>query len=181
MSLIPTLTTDRLILRGPAAQDAEAFVEFFGSDRAIYVGGPKPPRQSWLLFAAEIGHWAIRGYGMWTVTTKDDDRALGLVGMYNPKDWPEQELGWILFPEAEGKGIAYEAALAARRYAYQTMGWQTAVSYIDEPNTRSRTLAEKLGCKRDEQAEPPQPQIPSERDDIRCLVYRHPSPAELGL
>jgi len=101
MSLIPTLTTDNLILRGPAAQDAEAFVEFFGSDRAIYVGGPKPPRQSWLLFAAEIGHWAIRGYGMWTVTTKEDDHALGLIGMYNPKDWPEQELGWILYPEAE--------------------------------------------------------------------------------
>lgn len=175
MTSIPTLTTERLYLRGPVPADLDAFVAFYGSERSQYVSGPKSAKDAWKLFAIEHGHWAIRGYGMWTVTLKGDDAPLGMVGMWYPEGWPEQELGWILYPEAEGKGLAYEAALAARKYAYSTLGWGTAVSYIDEPNMRSRKLAEKLGCKRDDAAET------LDYDETPVLVYRHPAPAELSL
>ena len=59
------------------------------------------------------------------------------------------------------------AAEAARTHVFETLGWDTAVSYIDPQNARSIALAERLGAVRDDSAARPHP------DD---LVYRHPKP-----
>ncbi|MEL6197391.1 MAG: GNAT family N-acetyltransferase, partial [Pseudomonadota bacterium] len=143
---IPTLETERLILRAPLPRDAEASIGFMMSERSKFVGGPQTRNKAWRSFALEIGHWVLRGFGMWTVTLKGDDRALGIVGCWYPEGWPEKEIGWTLLEEAEGKGITQEAALAARAHAYGTLGWPTAVSYIDHGNDRSIALAERLGA-----------------------------------
>jgi len=169
--LIPTLQTKRLTLRAPIATDVDAFTAFFTSDRAIHVGGPLTERVAWRTFAAEIGHWHMLGFGMWTVTLKDTDIPLGLVGGWYPADWPEREIGWLIWSEAEGRGIAFEAATAAREYVFQTLNWSTAVSYIAPDNIRSIKLAERLGARLDETAAYP--------DGKKCLVYRHSAP-EMG-
>ena len=46
--------------------------------------------------------------------------------------------------EAEGKGLAFEAAQATRAHAYADLGWQTAISLIDPANLRSQ--AERFGA-----------------------------------
>ncbi|CUI46856.1 GNAT family N-acetyltransferase [Cognatishimia activa] len=170
MSQSPTIRTDRLILRKPDASDLDAVLAFFQSERAEYVGGPYTLGKAWRQFAAEVGHWDLLGYGMWSVTTKDTGETLGLVGPWTPADWPETEIGWFMFENAEGKGYAFEAAQAAVNHAYETLGWDTAVSYIDKDNTRSIALAERLGASFDPNAPQPKPDMP-------CLVYRHPRPA----
>ena len=172
-NLAPTLETERLILRAPAAEDEPAFVDFFGSDRAQYVGGPLIPLRASMLFMGEIGHWATRGFGLWTVQRKGDPEAIGMIGGFYPATWPEKELGWLLFdPDVEGQGIAFEAAIAARSYVYGTLKWETAVSYIDAENARSIALAERLGATLDRDAP-----IPGHSP---CLVYRHPAPEALA-
>ena len=169
--MIPTLTTDRLILRGPEAVDFPSFRDYFLSERSIYTGGPyENPRQAWILFAAEIGHWTLHGFGMWTVTLKDNT-PIGLVGCWYPDGWPEKELGWLIWDGFEGQGFAAEAARAARNQAYDAFGWDTAVSYIHPDNARSIALAERLGCRLDRRATEPKP---------GTLVYRHPAPSELA-
>ncbi|MEL6197095.1 MAG: GNAT family N-acetyltransferase, partial [Pseudomonadota bacterium] len=76
----------------------------------------------------------------------------------------------------EGKGITQEAALAARAHAYGTLGWPTAVSYIDHGNDRSIALAERLGAARDAAAA-----FPGQDEGAEpCHVYRHPAPAALA-
>ncbi len=162
----PVLETERLVLRGPQASDYPAFGGFYDTDRSRFVGGPMQPRNAWRHFATEIGHWAMRGFGMWTVTLKDTGAPVGLVGCWYPIDWPERELGWILYPEAEGKGIGHEAATAARAHAFGPLGWETAVSYIEPENVRSIALADRLGARRDDTAE----RLAIAPD---CLVYRH--------
>ncbi|NNF23889.1 MAG: GNAT family N-acetyltransferase [Rhodobacteraceae bacterium] len=164
-----TLITPRLRLRRPAAQDVEAAVGFFMSPRATQVGGPHSLGRAWRSFAAEVGHWDILGFGMWAVTTHTDDTALGLVGPWCPPDWPETEIGWLMFEGSEGHGYAYEAARAALSHAFGTLGWTTAVSYIDEGNDRSLALAKRLGARLDPNAPQPKPDEP-------CLVFRHPAP-----
>ena len=69
---------------------------------------------------------------------------------------------------AEGRGIAREAALASRRYAYDTLGWTTAISLISHDNLRSQALAERLGAVREDDYE--HPSYGSMR------IYRHPGP-----
>ncbi|WP_095588441.1 GNAT family N-acetyltransferase [Actibacterium ureilyticum] len=166
---IPELETERLILRGPKAADWEADAEFRTSDRAQFVGGPFTRMVAWRNFASRWGHWAIHGYGMFTVTERGSDAALGVVGPLYPDGWTEPELGWVLYEQAEGRGIAFEAAQAVRRYAYDVLGWTTAISYIDAANQRSRALAERLGCHAEPGAAHP-------FEDADIIVYRHPKP-----
>ncbi|NDU99660.1 GNAT family N-acetyltransferase [Pseudoroseicyclus tamaricis] len=164
------LDTPRLVLRRPNAADWPAARDFFMSDRSRGIGGPVSLGAAWRALAAEIGHWDMRGYGMWTVTLRDSDAPIGMVGPWYPEDWPETEVGWMIWSaEAEGKGYAYEAAQAAIAHAWAVLGWETIVSYIDPQNHRSIALAERLGALQDMAAQVPRPETP-------CLVYRHPRP-----
>ncbi len=166
----PTITTDQLILRRPAAHDWDAARVFLMSDRAIGNGGPLDLGGAWRAFAAELGHWDMLGYGMWAVTRKGDDTAIGMIGPWTPADWPETEIGWMIWdPASEGTGIATEAARAALGHAWDVLGWTTAVSYIGADNARSIALARKLGATLD-------PDAPQPRPDAPCLVFRHPAP-----
>jgi RimJ/RimL family protein N-acetyltransferase len=167
--MIPTLTTDRLILRGPRRDDFAPYAVFWASDRSIHEGGPRDTRGAWEDFAAGFGLWTLAGYGTWSVEDRADGRFAGIVGIYHPIHFPEPELGWAVMPHAEGRGIAHEAAVAARDWTYAHGGLTTLVSYIDPANARSIRLAERLGAWRDDDA----PGI-----DPGDVVMRHPGPGE---
>ena len=169
---IPTLNTKRLTMRAPKWSDFGAYAAFRGSDRAAILGGPFTRAEAFDQLSAIIGHWVLRGYGRWTVVEKSTDRPIGIVGLYYPEDWPEPEIAWSLFDGAEGKGYAQEAAEEARRFAYEVLGWDTAISLISEENERSLNLAERLGAKFEKNVQHP--------IYGKMPVYRHPSPEELG-
>ncbi len=163
---IPTLETERLILRGPKAEDWGVWHPFAISDRAKFIGGPYDLGTAWRAFGHICGHWLMRGYGSFVVNLKGDDSAVGLTGPWHPANWPERELGWTMWrDDLEGTSVMFEAASAARDFAFNDLGWDTAVSYIEKGNTRSIRLAERLGATLDENAKGPDP---------KDLVYRHP-------
>lgn len=165
------IETAHLTLRRPQAGDWEAWAAFMGSERARYVGGPYDRELAWRSYAQVVGHWVLRGWGSFVLTRRGSDAALGSVGPWFPEGWPEHELGWTIWSaEAEGAGYAFEAAEAARRHAYDVLGWTTAVSYIDPANARSIALAERLGAVEDAHAR---------RVHADDLVYRHPGPEAL--
>lgn len=170
---IPSLTTHRLTLRAPRLSDFDAIADFRASDRARFVGGPATKASSWGYLAALIGHWDLRGYGRWIITEKGQDEvALGIVGPFYPYDWPEPEIAWTLFEGGEGRGLAFEAATAARVYAYDTLGWTTAASFVNPENTRSVALAERMGCR---------PDGVHQHETFGPLhIWRHPSPQEIA-
>ncbi len=163
---IPMLETDRLILRGPRESDFEAFAAFGASERSKWVGGPYPRYRSWGGFLGMLGHWALRGYGFWMLQVKDSGDVAGRVGIAFHDGWDEPELGWHIFDGFEGKGLAHEAALAAREHAAHHQGLDGVISYIDPQNIRSLALADRLGAK-------------FERDGELlghpCRIYRHPT------
>jgi RimJ/RimL family protein N-acetyltransferase len=166
--VIPTLTTERLTLRAPRLEDYPAFEAHFTSPRSIHEDGPLNRTGAWKEFATAAAGWTLRGYGSLSIEDRATGAYRGEVGIYHLATYPEPEIGWLVVPEAEGKGIAYEAALALRGWAYANLGWTTLVSYIGDKNTRSRRLAERLGACLD-----PAGPFP---DEDECLVYRHPGP-----
>jgi RimJ/RimL family protein N-acetyltransferase len=170
VSNIPILETDRLVLRGPAAEDYPNFEATFTSYRARFMGGPLSEYESWMLYAAEIGHWQIHGFGMWMIHDRETDETYGMAGGWYPKGWPEREIGWVIWPRAEGRGIALEAVHAVRAWCYSRLGWQTAVTYVDPKNVASVRLCERLGAEED---------LEAETIDSHDIVYRHPAPARL--
>lgn len=165
----PLIETDRLVLRAPKRGDYEPCAAFLTSDRARFVGGPLDRNLAWRAMCHLTGHWVHRGFGMFIFHAKGDPTPLGMTGPWFPEGWPEHELGWSVWnAAAEGKGLAFEAANAARDYAWSVLGWTSAVSYIDPANDRSIALARRMGATLDESATSP--------GDGDALVFRHPAP-----
>ncbi|MDP1670116.1 GNAT family N-acetyltransferase [Phaeovulum sp.] len=168
LAATPILETERLLLRAPEGGDWPAFDAFLASDRAAFVRSVDYSEAiSWRAWGHVIGHWAMRGFGTFVITRRDDRRAIGMCGPWFPATWPEPEIGWTLWDAgAEGAGYAREAARATIAHAFGPLGWQTAVSYIAPANARSIALAERLGARLDPAAAHP--------GDEPTLVFRHP-------
>ena len=143
---IPVYEAGRLRYRGPRMDDFEAWAEFRASDRSKGVGGPYSRAAAFDSFCEIAGHWGLRGYGRWLIADLETDTPLGVVGLFYPEDWPEPEIAWSVFEPAEGKGYAYEAAMFARSYAYDVLGWDTVISCTAKGNTRSEALAKRMGA-----------------------------------
>ncbi|MEO9971956.1 MAG: GNAT family N-acetyltransferase [Hyphomonadaceae bacterium] len=162
----PTLITDRLRLRAYRLSDFRGFADFYTSPRSQYADGPVDGDVAWAWFAAGTGRWALTGYGAWTIEKRDDNQAIGIVSLNHPvKTDAERELGWLLWEGHEGSGYATEAAVSARQFAFEQLGWETMVSYIARENAASIRLAERIGAHLDEAA--------TQMADADTLVYRH--------
>lgn len=163
---IPTLETERLILRAPRETDFAAMLGFNDSPRAGFVGGGRDRQWVWRGLLANIGLWALRGYGFYSVDTKGGD-FVGRVGVIFHDGWDEPELAWHLYDGFEGKGYALEAARAARDDYHARISRQAPISYIDVANTRSEALAKRLGAVIERTLND---------DKGHHHVYRHPAP-----
>lgn len=165
MTPAPTLSTARLVLRGPEKSDLAAFTAWAtGSARMETVGGAVSTRDAWRGFIAGIGHWNWHGYGFFTVTEKATGIAAGRVGILNHIDWPQPEMAWHMFDGFEGKSYAFEAACAVREWAGRSLGLAPLISLIAPSNTRSLALATRLGA------------IEERRDTIddeKVIIMRH--------
>ena len=142
-----TLETDRLILRMWREADFEAYAELCADPEVMrYLGGKVFDRtEAWRQMASMIGHWYLRGYGIWAVEEKDSGRLAGRIGCINPEGWPGFEVGWTLKREFWGKGYATEAGRRALEYGFNELDKPHIISLIHPENRASIRVAERLG------------------------------------
>ena len=151
---IPIIETERLVLREFRNDtDLEPYADFYASDLTRFYGGPLDRSAAWRAAAAMMGHWIIRGYGAWAVEEKTTGDFCGIVGLWFPEGWPEREITWAIVEYKQRMGIAAEAAIRSRTYAYEVLGWNNVFSCISAENTASIRLAEKLGATLDREIE----------------------------
>ena len=151
--IAPTLTTERLILRPLAASDISAYAALNADPEVARFlspdGQPYSAHGSWHQLAMFIGHWTLRGFGMWAVAEAERPHVLvGRVGAYQPDGWPDIEIGWALARSCWGRGYATEGAAAAIRYAFDVLERPRIVSLIHPANARSLAVAARLGQRR---------------------------------
>jgi RimJ/RimL family protein N-acetyltransferase len=148
---IPTLETERLILRAPRMQDSASYVAFKTSERSKFTGGPIAADVARTNFSAVAGLWVSRGYGLFMAALKTDpETAIGGFGIFHPERQEEPEFGWSLYDAAnEGKGYVTEAMRMVIPWAWDVIGVDTAQSHIDEGNAPSVAVATALGAKFD--------------------------------
>ncbi len=164
----PKLESAKLVLRGPEIQDFEPIAHFYADvPRAAGFGGSLKRDEAWRWFASNIGHWHIHGYGYFTIETETGEIA-GISGIWNPEGWPEPELGWVVYAGFEGYGIAFEAAVRARQWAYEELSMTTLTSNIIPGNTRSIKLAKRMGATYEGNYTNP--------NMGESMLYRHPGP-----
>ena len=142
----PTLETDRLILRPPEPEDFEPLAGFLADPVATeLLGGPVGPEIAWTRLSGLVGHWVLKGYGMFCVVEKATGRWLGRVGPLQPLGWPGPEVGWGLVRDSWGRGYATEAAGASMDWAFDHLGWTEAIHCINPANAASQAVARLLG------------------------------------
>jgi len=152
----PTLSTERLLLRPFRNADLEEYAKIFSDPEVVrFLGDGKTLSRAdaWRQMAVILGHWELRGYGMWAVEEKQSGALMGRIGFWQPEGWPDFELGWTLGREQWGKGYATEGARAALRFAFEELDREHVVSLIHPENRASIRVAERLGERLEGQTE----------------------------
>jgi len=145
---IPTVTTQRLILRSFTTDDLDAYAELTADEqtmRYLGEGGPLDRAGTWRVLAVILGHWHLRGYGIWAMADRATQRLIGRAGLYYPEGWPALEVVWSVARDRWGQGLATEAGQAALDYAFEQLSADHVISTIHPRNHASIRVAEKLG------------------------------------
>jgi len=155
-----SLETERLVLRPPAVEDADALAPMYADpDVMRYVGDGRTftPDETARSVSRMMSGWEVDGFGLFTTVLKNDETIIGRVGLivWNPETWEikrvngegptELEVGYTLGKPYWGQGYATEAAGAARDFAIQELGAERLIALIIHGNDASENVARKLG------------------------------------
>ena len=142
------LTTDRLLLRPFRAEDFEAHAEICADPEVMRFirAGALSRSDSWWQMARYMGHWQLRGYGLWAVVERSTGRLVGHLGFLNPEGGHGFEMGWALARHAWGKGYALEGTRAAMAHGFEVLKQDHIACVIQPENARSIRIAERLGA-----------------------------------
>ena len=142
-----SLETNRLTLRQFRESDLDEYAAICADPQVMRFLGGKPytRAETWRHMATMLGHWQLRGYGMWAVQEKSSGLLVGRIGFNHYEGWPGFELAWTLGRPHWGRGYATEGARAALDYAFATLEQPHVISLIHPDNTASIRVAERLG------------------------------------
>ena len=152
------LETKRLLLRTPQPGDFEDVAAMHADPACMkHLGGVQPRSTAWRAFSGMLGHWVMRGFGLFSVVEKSTGRWIGRIGPIHPEGWPGPEVGWAVITDVQGKGYAFEAAVASIDHVFDDLGWTEVIHCIADSNTRSAALARRLGSEPSHLARLPPP------------------------
>ena len=154
--VVPRVETLRLILRAFVPSDVEPYAQMMADPevcRFLGDGRPLERADAWRQLAQIIGHWELRGFGLWAVEERVTGRLVGRIGCYEPEGWPGFEIGYVLAREAWGRGYAREGVAAALAYARRELGRDEIISLIRPGNRASIAVAEHFGARRTHRVE----------------------------
>lgn len=145
----PQLVTDRLILREVATNDANE-IFFLRSDDGLLKYLDKAPERSvdeTIAFLARIKKDLDSNNGiLWGITLKDSDVVIGTICYWRmQKEHYRAEIGYVLHPAQQGKGIMDEAVKAVLHYGFETMQLHSVEANVNPANENSMKLLEKNG------------------------------------
>lgn len=145
---IPEIETARLRLTALAERHFDDYAAMLAdpdSTRFIGDGQPLDRTNAWRSLAMLLGHWQLRGCGMWALERKSDGAFVGRAGLMNPDGWPDLELGWMLSPEHRHHGYATEASAAVLGFAWKALHAPRTISLIRPGNLAAAHVAQRLG------------------------------------
>lgn len=145
----PILETERILLRRVDINDVnEIFTLRSNPETMKYI--PRPlvkTTEDALEHIAMIDAKIENNEGInWAITLKDDAKLIGIIGHYRIK--PENyraEIGYMLLPEFNGKGIMSEAVKEVINYGFNVMKLHSIEAIIDPENFGSEKVLQKNG------------------------------------
>lgn len=145
----PVLQTSRLLLRQPTHADADALFRLRSSDEVMqYIGRPKPQsREDMISYIDRLRKDFEQSTGItWIIATGETDTAIGTVGFWRiDKEHHRAEIGYLLDPAYQGKGLAGEALQAALSYGFNELKVHAVEAHVNPLNVASKKLLLKAG------------------------------------
>ncbi len=147
--IIPTIATERLVLRAMTRADFPAFAGLW-ADPAVTAHILREPRDetaSWRSFLMNAGSWAVDGIGQSAITHQGV--FIGQAGFFDARrgvgaDFDGvPECGWVIAPAHQGQGFATEALVALHRWFDD--GHSESRTLITVGHVASERLAARLG------------------------------------
>lgn len=101
--------------------------------------------QEWL--DRQIARYNKWDFGLWAVILKETGEFIGQCGltMQPWKDNEVLEIGYLFEKSHWHKGYATEAAIACKKYAFETLGANEVYSIIRDTNIASQNVARRNG------------------------------------
>ncbi len=145
MNPLWVVRTARLVLTPVGGADFAELCAIKSDPRvfAVMLGGVRSLQQTAEELADDIADWGANGFGMWAI--RESGRFLGITGLERRPDGRGIALRFALWPEAQGRGLAREAAGAALRFGHQQAGLPRIVAVAREDNFASRTVLGGIG------------------------------------
>ena len=143
------LETERLVLRRVVNTDLKEVIALRSNPETMkYI--PRPlvkTDQDGLDHIAMINDKIEANIGInWAITLKDNPQLIGIIGHYRMKpEHHRSEIGYMILPEFNGKGIVTEAIKAVIKYGFETMKLHSIEAVIDPENLASAKVLEKNG------------------------------------
>jgi RimJ/RimL family protein N-acetyltransferase len=153
------LRTGRLVMTPVGGADLADLVAFKADPRvfAVMLGGVRSSTETAEDLARDVAGWGADGFGIWAVREPPhiawDPRAgrgpagpfVGIAGLQRRDDGRGVALRFALEAEAQGRGLAREAAGAALRFGHDEVGLSRIVAVARENNYASRTVLGSIG------------------------------------
>ena len=148
MTDIPSLTTDRLVLRGPCAADFEEAAAMWADPEVMaYWDVPEidDPQLIANVLESQVAAMAAGLAVHWAIRSLADDGFVGCCSLSEIDRWHKRaEVGFLLGRQVWGQGYALEAMQAVLAYAASS-GLRRLLARTHLGNRRSDSLLEKLG------------------------------------
>ena len=143
----PVIETERLILRRFNETDLPG-IFFMRSDERMmkYIDQPRFVTEEEVVpYMAKLEKFLQDNEGInWAVTIKGEEKLIGRICLFNfAKQHFRAELGYILFPEYQGKGIIQEALQLVLDYGFRHLQLHTIEANVNPDNEASIKVLER--------------------------------------
>lgn len=146
---MPTIETDRLLLRPFTLEDAPALHEAVFGDEDVMLflppGIPGTLAKTQRVIDYYNDHWEQKGYGVFAVIHRADDRLIGQCGLNFVPEVQQTEVLYAIDKAYWGKELALEGARAVCRYGFYAKALTKIMALAAAENARSLRVIEKLG------------------------------------
>lgn len=152
----PLIETERLVLRMFEAADLDAaFVIFNDDDVQKYLSpANRRTRQQLKVTLEKLAlRWQERGFGIWCVCEKSNNKMIGYSGFQYLDDTPQVELLFGFLKDFWGGGFATEAANGCLRFGFEEAQFAKICAATHPENLASRRVLEKIGMAFDKKSE----------------------------
>lgn len=145
---MPTIQTDRLVLRPLTFDDVESLLVVLG-DAETMKWYPAPYDRDGVVRWIErnLVRYEVDGFGLLAVEDRSTGAFLGDCGptIQFVDGEPHVELGWHMRRDRWGEGLATEGGIACRDWCWANLDVDHLISLIRPENRQSWRVAEKLG------------------------------------